>query len=238
MHDVAMPTRSSRRRVPVRPSGRWRFRTVAVALLAAVLTQLGVVTTSAPAQAGAVPAGTTQLVTVTAVSGTAQVATLRAYDLRGTEWVRVLGPLQVHVGAAGVGRTREGLSRTPGGDFWLTGGFGRKANPGTAMPWFTTDVLDWWDENPSSPTYNTHVRRSTSPGGASENLYTAGAVYDYAIVIGYNPQRVPGAGSAIFLHVTNGSPTAGCVATDASTMVKLLRWMKPAAKPIIRIRPV
>jgi L,D-peptidoglycan transpeptidase YkuD (ErfK/YbiS/YcfS/YnhG family) len=233
-----MPARSSRRPLPVRPSGRWRLRALVLTALFGVLTQIGVVTSAAPAQAGAIPAGTTQMITVLAPSGTSQVATMRAFELRGTEWVRVLGPMPVHVGAAGVGKTREGLSRTPGGDFWLTGGFGRQANPGTTMPYFTTDTLDWWDENPSSPTYNTHVRRATSPGGASENLYTAGSVYDYSIVIGYNPQRIPGAGSAIFLHVTNGSPTAGCVATDANTVVKLLKWMKPAAKPFIRIRPV
>jgi L,D-peptidoglycan transpeptidase YkuD (ErfK/YbiS/YcfS/YnhG family) len=146
--------------------------------------------------------------------------------------------MPVHVGSKGVGRTSESMSRTPGGDFWLTGGFGRQPNPGTAMPYFATDTQDWWDSNPSSPTYNTHVRRSTSPGGNSENLYRVGAAYDHAIVIGYNPQRVPGVGSAIFLHVTNGQPTAGCVATDDGTVVKLLRWMKPAAKPFIRIRPV
>ena len=67
---------------------------------------------------------------------------------------------------------------------------------------------------------------------------TPGAVYDHAIVIGYNQARVPGAGSAIFLHVSNGRATGGCVATDVGTVVKLLRWLRPAARPQIRIRPV
>jgi L,D-peptidoglycan transpeptidase YkuD (ErfK/YbiS/YcfS/YnhG family) len=230
---------TSRRQPMVRRPGRTRrIRLVVLAALIGVLTQVGVVTSAPPALAGAVPVGVTQMVTVTAATGTSQVATLRAFELRSGVWVRVLGPMQVNVGSMGVGRTNESLSRTPGGDFWLTGGFGRKPDPGTALPYFQTDTLDWWDSNPSSPTYNTHVRRSTSPGGNSENLYGAGAVYDHAIVIGYNPQRVPGAGSAIFLHVSNGRPTAGCVATDDGTVVKLLRWMKPAAKPLIRIRPV
>ena len=44
----------------------------------------------------------------------------------------------------------------------------------------------------------------------SENLYQAGYVYSYAVVIDYNrfPARA-GAGSAFFLHVTDGGPTAG-----------------------------
>jgi len=212
-------------------------RLLGLVALAALLAQVALVPGAPSAQAGPAPAGVTQLVTVTAATPTSQVATLRAFELRGGAWVRVLGPMQVNVGSMGVGRTSESQSRTPGGDFRLTGSFGRKPNPGTALPWFTTDALDWWDSNPASPTYNTHVRRSTSPGGNSENLYRAGAVYDYAIVIGYNTQGVPGAGSAFFLHVGNGRPTAGCVATDAGTVVKLLRWLRPAAKPLIRIRP-
>jgi L,D-peptidoglycan transpeptidase YkuD (ErfK/YbiS/YcfS/YnhG family) len=204
----------------------------------AVLTPLAVVTGTPDALAGPVPAGVTQVVTVVAPTRTSQLAQLRAFELTGGVWRRVLGPLTVRVGAMGVGKTNESLSRTPAGDFPLTGAFGRRANPGTTMPYFRTDALDWWDSNPTSPTYNRHVRRTTSPGGNSENLYRAGAVYDHAIVIGYNQARVPGAGSAIFLHVSNGRATGGCVATDVGTVVKLLRWLRPAARPQIRIRPV
>ena len=139
------------------------------------------------------------------------------------------------VGAGGVGQAREGISVTPAGTYPLTGAFGRQANPGTTMPYFQTDVQDWWDENPASPTYNTHVRQAASPGGASENLYRAGAVYDYAVVIGYNPGRVPGAGSGIFLHVSNGTPTAGCVSMDGARLTDLLRWLRPAAQPYMMI---
>jgi L,D-peptidoglycan transpeptidase YkuD (ErfK/YbiS/YcfS/YnhG family) len=227
-------------RSSIAPSGRPRsVRLVVLATLIAVLTQLTLVTAAPSAlAAGAVPAGITQLVTVVAPSRTAQLAELRAYDLVGGQWQQVIGPLTVRVGAMGVGATNESLSRTPAGDFPLTGSFGRKPNPGTTMPYFQTDTQDWWDSNPASPTYNLHVRRATSPGGNSENLYRAGAVYDHAIVIGYNTKRVPGAGSAIFLHISNGRATAGCVATNLDTVVALLRWLRPAANPQIRIRPL
>jgi L,D-peptidoglycan transpeptidase YkuD (ErfK/YbiS/YcfS/YnhG family) len=209
-----------------------------VAALLAVLAQLTVVPGTPSALAGPAPAGVTQLVTVVAPGRTSQLAELRAFDLVGGVWRQVLGPLTVRVGAMGVGPTNESLSRTPSGDFPLTGAFGRRPNPGTTMPYFQTDVRDWWDSNPTSPTYNLHVRRTTSPGGNSENLYLAGGVYDYSIVIGYNTARVPGAGSAIFLHVSNGRATAGCVATNAATVVSLLRWLRPGANPQIRIRPL
>jgi uncharacterized protein with LGFP repeats len=46
---------------------------------------------------------------------------------------------------------------------------------------------------------------------------------------------VPGAGSGIFLHVSNGTPTAGCVSMDRAALTDLLRWLRPAAQPSIMI---
>jgi L,D-peptidoglycan transpeptidase YkuD (ErfK/YbiS/YcfS/YnhG family) len=44
-----------------------------------------------------------------------------------------------------------------------------------------------------------------------------------------------GAGSAFFLHVTDGAPTAGCVAIPASRLVPLMRWLTPGTHPRILI---
>ncbi|MHA3704742.1 L,D-transpeptidase family protein [Jatrophihabitans sp. YIM 134969] len=177
----------------------------------------------------------TQVVSVVAGASTATTATVSGWSKTPSGWVNSIGGVTGFVGAAGVGAASEGSTRTPAGTFTLTRSFGRIANPGTRLSWFTTDTLDWWDENPASPTYNLHVRRSTSPGGASENLYRAGAVYDAAVVIDHNTARTPGAGSGFFLHVTNGRPTAGCVAVPRATVVAILRWLDPAAHPVIRI---
>ena len=74
--------------------------------------------------------------------------------------------------------------------------------------------------------------------GQSENLYRIGAVYDYAIDMGYNRARTPGAGSAFFLHVTDGRPTGGCVAIDRAALVSILRWLDPAKAPVINVGTV
>jgi L,D-peptidoglycan transpeptidase YkuD (ErfK/YbiS/YcfS/YnhG family) len=86
--------------------------------------------------------------------------------------------------------------------------------------------------------YNTHQR--CAPGHCpfnervSERLAAAGAVYANAMVINYNRTPVrAGAGSAFFLHVTNGRPTAGCVAVPKANLVWLMRWLRPANHPII-----
>jgi L,D-peptidoglycan transpeptidase YkuD (ErfK/YbiS/YcfS/YnhG family) len=61
------------------------------------------------------------------------------------------------------------------------------------------------------------------------------AAYQHAVVLDYNRGGTPGAGSAFFLHVSTGAPTAGCVAIDAGNLVALLRWLDPAARPLIAI---
>ncbi|RIS90667.1 hypothetical protein D2E64_27430, partial [Mycobacteroides abscessus] len=53
--------------------------------------------------------------------------------------------------------------------------------------------------------------------------------YKHAIVMGVNKDRVPGGGSAFFVHSTDGGPTAGCVSLDDATLVKLIGWLRPGA---------
>lgn len=176
-----------------------------------------------------------QVITVVAPSPTSTSATVTAWARWGRRWKAIVGPVSAKVGADGIGSASEYVSRTPAGTYRLTQAFGRQPDPGTRLPYFRSTVRDWWDENPASPTYNTHVRQWASPGGHSENLYRAGPVYDYVVNIDYNTARVPGAGSGIFLHITNGSPTAGCVAIGRNALVRIMRWLRPAAAPVIVI---
>jgi L,D-peptidoglycan transpeptidase YkuD (ErfK/YbiS/YcfS/YnhG family) len=47
--------------------------------------------------------------------------------------------------------------------------------------------------------------------------------------MGVNKERIPGNGGAFFVHTSNGAPTAGCVALDDATLVKIIRWLQPGA---------
>ncbi len=192
---------------------------------------------SAMVTATAPPATAHQVVTVAAPAAGSTYATVTAWQQGSNgSWSRVIAPIPARVGAKGIGQASEGSELTPAGTFPLDQAFGRLADPGTRLPYFTTDWLDWWDENPASASYNLHVRRSTSPGGASENLYAAGTAYNLAVNMAYNPTRVPGKGSAFFLHVGTGSPTAGCVSIDQSSLQTIMRWLDPAQRPVIDIR--
>ena len=59
--------------------------------------------------------------------------------------------------------------------------------------------------------------------------------YGAGAVIAYNEARTPGLGSAIFLHLSSGGSTAGCVALPSSELLSLLRWLDPARQPRIII---
>ncbi len=179
---------------------------------------------------------TSQQIVVTAPQASSTTATLTAFEKSadGT-WKSVVGPVKAFLGSDGMGQPQDNVPRTPQGTFGFDQAFGRLANPGTKMPYFQATNQDWWDENPKSPTYNTHVHQAASPGGDSENLYDSGSVYDYAVNIAHNPQRIPGKASGVFLHVTNNQPTQGCVATDLASMKSILQWLDPAKNPKITI---
>ncbi|MCU1618332.1 MAG: Conserved exported protein of unknown function [Modestobacter sp.] len=199
----------------------------------------GAVLTDSALPLDATPPGS-QLITVVAPSPGSTTATLTAWQ-RGPEgWVAVMDPVPAQVGSAGVGAASENSTRTPAGTFSLTEAFGRSGNPGTALPYRVVDRNDWWVSDVHSAQYNQYAR--CAPGtcpfdeGAGENLYAAGAVYDNAVVIDYNRgNAVPGAGSAFFLHIANGAPTAGCVAVGRGSLQQLMRWLQPGAAPVIAI---
>ena len=188
---------------------------------------------------GVDPGSSTQVVTVVAASSASTTAKLTAWERGPSGWTPVLGPVTARVGSAGVGRASETSTRTPAGTFTLTEAFGRAGDPGTALSYRVVDGNDWWVSDVTSPLYNRYAQcaPSTCPfnESVSENLYATGPVYDQAVVIDYNRGGTPGAGSGFFLHISNGAPTAGCVAIDAGSLVTLMRWLEPSARPIISI---
>jgi L,D-peptidoglycan transpeptidase YkuD (ErfK/YbiS/YcfS/YnhG family) len=179
------------------------------------------------------------VITVTASTTSTTVATAQAWQRASTGWAPSGPAIRAHLGSAGLtSHPSEGASATPIGSFTLTQAFGSRPNPGTAEPYFQSGADDWWVSDSNSPMYNTHQRCSSCGfnTSVSENLLAAGYVYSYAVVIDYNRfPVVPDAGSAFFLHVTDGGPTAGCVSIPEDSLVSILRWLSPAAHPRILI---
>ncbi|MFT3899417.1 MAG: L,D-transpeptidase family protein [Gordonia sp. (in: high G+C Gram-positive bacteria)] len=187
-------------------------------------------------QAGPNGKPTSQLLVVTAKNASATTGSLTGYEREANgQWKVAIQSTTAYLGAKGQGKAQDNVARTPSGTFGLDQAFGRKANPGTKMPYKQVTSKDWWDSDMKSPTYNTLVHKDGKPSADAENLYNMGPVYDYAVNIAHNPERKPGDASAIFLHVTNGSPTEGCVGIGEKQMVEVLKWLDPAKSPKITI---
>jgi L,D-peptidoglycan transpeptidase YkuD (ErfK/YbiS/YcfS/YnhG family) len=188
-----------------------------------------------PVAASAVRRARGQLVTVIAASYGVTHAELTAYQRVGGQWRRVFGPWMAWIGRHGMaapGTKLEGDGRTPSGTFGFGFFFGVDPDPGVHFSYRKVHMYDVWDDDPSSPLYNEWVDdRYANPGADPEPMDVP--AYDFGAVIGYNTARTPGLGSAIFLHVNTGMPTAGCVTLPAGELLEILRWLNPAASPRI-----
>lgn len=132
---------------------------------------------------------------------------------------------------------REGDGCTPTGIYSISEAFGIKGNPGTSLSYRVLDGSEYWVDDSNSQYYNT--MQFGEPNGrwnSAEHLSSIGTAYNYSIVVDYNRwSPIAGKGSAIFLHVGTGGPTAGCVSISESGMVDTLNWINPSSNPKIII---
>lgn len=178
-----------------------------------------------PSFASKIPADTRQLVVATGqgkdVSETSVTLWTRTADDRwrpGTVWAG-------HNAKKGwTTDHRQGDLRSPIGIYSLTDAGGRKADPGSKLP---------YDQD-----------KAFVIGGTGFNGEPLAGSFDYVVAINYN--RVPGTsplntkypegyakGGGIWLHVDHGGPTHGCVSLPEAQMVELIKALDPAAKPMI-----
>jgi len=184
----------------------------------------------------------TQLVTVASLRPGSQTGALRVWEKRGDCWSRVAGPWQAWLGIRGISeQKREGDLTTPSGAFGIQPVmYGLGPNPSVRYRYHRIVCGDWWVEDARSPSYNRfrHVPCGSRPPFriTSEDMSKSPTAYRHLAVIDYNTHPiVPGHGSGIFLHVSHGNPTLGCVSVPLPQLVWLLRWFDPAKRPLIVI---
>ena len=121
----------------------------------------------------------------------------------------------------------EGDNKTPKGLFKLGRLFYRKDRihkPKTNLK--CSDIkrnFRWCDDPNDKKNYNKLITKKSFI--KSENLFRKDYKYDLLLVIKYNTvKRVPGKGSAIFIHLTKKyQPTAGCIALCKKDFLILLK---------------
>lgn len=135
----------------------------------------------------------------------------------------------------------EGDNKVPAGIFRLGPAFGYP--PAEQARWIrlryvqSTKDTEGVDD-PHSRYYNRLVDRSKVARvdwRTSEKMLRADGLYKWGLFVQHNPAARPGAGSCIFLHVWKNTNTAttGCTAMAEPDLVNLLRWVDPAARPIL-----
>ncbi len=134
---------------------------------------------------------------------------------------------------------REGDGATPAGRFPLRRLLyraDRVAHIETRLPASRITERDGWCDDPADAAYNQPV---TLPyPGRHERLWLDSHLYDLVVIIGHNDDPVvPGAGSAVFLHVARDDwgPTEGCVAFRRDDLLDLLGRLAPG--DAVEIRP-
>ena len=136
---------------------------------------------------------------------------------------------------------REGDGRAPAGIFRLSGAFGYA--PGRECPWIklpyreATSSLKCVDDSRSRH-YNRLVNAGEEPKDWSscEEMRRPDDQYRLGIVVEHNAApAIPDRGSCIFIHIWKGPEvgTAGCTAMAPEDMETLLRWLDPAAVPVL-----
>ena len=161
-------------------------------------------------------------------------------------WKRAFPAWRAEIGAGDLVDVRHsGDHATPTGVFDIgLRMYGNEPDPGGLHYAYHQLVCgDWWDEDPYSPRYNefVHVPCGSTPSFASwsEALWTETRAYPYfAVLQTNNDPTISGAGApgaGIFLHHWMDAPTEGCVALRLADLLKVLRWLNPAAHPVIEI---
>lgn len=237
---------------PPAPICRFREKTrFGLSVLAGVLLLfLSAGTPLADTSAGDVPAGWMEASLAVLARGSSQVlvvtgddpsrfrATLHVFEKTGAGWRYAFPPVPALIGQKGFappGEKREGDLRTPSGVFPLRRTFGYDHEIRSRMPYRRVGKDDLWVDDASSPDYNRWVRRGETSASSFEVMRLDDDRYKYVIVMEYNTDPVvPGAGSAIFIHVRRGEnlPTLGCVALSEGDILKILAWLDPQASPV------
>jgi L,D-peptidoglycan transpeptidase YkuD (ErfK/YbiS/YcfS/YnhG family) len=203
-----------------------------------------------------------QVIVVTAPSWRSTKGTLSAFERDGNGgWRPVVSATSAWLGFGGLvpgARRKQGSGTTPAGTYAITSAFGRLPDPGTSLPYRQFDRNDSWTYDPDHPlTYNIFQTAAIDwrdYGGYAEHLWVKGPQYRYVAVLDFNLPKGPitkgtdgirrtvrppdtKAGGGIFLHVSKGIPTAGCISVPLDTMRGILKWLKPAKHPVIVIGP-
>ncbi len=201
-----------------------------------------------------------QVILVTATSWDSITGTVQVFEKKNKMWTTTQGSVKANLGYGGLApgtKRKQGTGTTPTGTYAIMWAFGIKSDPGTKLKYTKVDNNDAWTYNPRVPsTYNifqTANETWSTYGDYVEKFSTYRTQYNYVAVLDFNlpkgkiTQGVNGInrtdqsantsrGGGIFLHVSNGTKTAGCISIPGKSMKAILNWLDPKKNPIMVIQ--
>jgi L,D-peptidoglycan transpeptidase YkuD (ErfK/YbiS/YcfS/YnhG family) len=174
-----------------------------------------------------------QLILVTTNGYNTNNAKIRTFEKVDNKWYEKL-TTNGFIGKDGFAvEMKEGAKKSPRGKYSIGTAFGRFQNPGTKLPYRQITNDDVWVDDSASPLYNTWQKASENNNRWNSAERMNIPAYNYGFVINYNTEkRIPGAGSAIFFHVSNNY-TLGCTGTSETNVLTILKWLDPEKQPVI-----
>ncbi len=139
-----------------------------------------------------------------------------------------------YIGKNGIGKEKEGDSKTPLGDFGIIQAFGIKANPGTTIEYLNINKNHYCcDED--CQYYNKIIdAEAVNHKCKGEHIIDYVPQYNYGFFLDYNKDGIYPKGSAIFFHVKGKRPyTAGCIAVKEEDMVTILKAIDANTRVIV-----
>lgn len=136
------------------------------------------------------------------------------------------------VGKNGINKVREGDKKTPTGEYFITGAYGIQNKPVTALNYMKITPTMYFCGDREY--YNTLIDvKNMNHVCSGEHLIKYTKAYAYGLFIDFNKEHVFKKGSAIFIHCSTGSYTAGCVSLPQNELLKVMSYLKPNAKVCI-----
>ena len=180
---------------------------------------------------------TDSLIVVNVTVGSNAVLTMHEKNADGI-WEQTLDEA-AFIGKNGVGKTKEGDTKTPLGTFGFNKALGINDDPGCALPYTKVNDSHYWDCDSNSGHYNTLVSTDDYKDFStddSEHIVDYPNAYKYILNTTYNEECIPNAGSAIFLHCyrEQRTYTGGCISIPLDSMEYVMTHIKSDSKIIIR----
>ena len=182
-----------------------------------------------------IPEVSSQVIRVHATGGFK--AEIIACQRKNGRWTKVFEPSIAVIGKSGLaalGEKKEGDMKTPAGIYPLGEAFGTQPMA-LKLDYKYITAEDKFIDDVDNSQYNKWVYGATDAKSYESMLYD---FYKMGIVINYNMNPVvPGAGSAIFMHLWRSADTGtfGCIAMQEAHLLQLLHWLDKKQHPYVDI---